>query len=71
MIYLEYTQESSPVPGRESSLEAHAVALNIGTIAEAARLFLAFEAGCQRKVELTSIGTAKRRGVEYGRWGAL
>lgn len=71
MIYLEYTQQSLLTPNKEPALDHHAVQLNVSSIAEAARLFLAFEAGSQRPVELTSIGTSKRRGVEYGRWGSL
>lgn len=73
MIYLEYTQEAAPVPGHQPSFEHHAVELNVKTIAEAAQLFLAYEVGFGpgRKLELTSIGTSKKRGVEYGRWGSL
>lgn len=66
MIYLEYIHTSL-----EDS-HHHAVELNVSTIAEAARLFMAFEAGFgDRKLTLTSVGTQKKRGVEYSRWGSL
>lgn len=69
MIYLEYTVL------HQGQAEACAVELSVNTIAEAARLFLAFEEACHHfsatKVEMTSIGTSKKRGVVYDRWGGL
>lgn len=72
MIYLEFTSHDLHL-GASSH---RAVELNVETIHEAAQLFRAFEFGfigdaTHLKLELTSIGTSKRRGVEYGRWGSL
>ena len=71
MIYLEYEEH---VPLMEP--RSHGVELPVGTIHEAAQLFLAFQAGCDfighnGKHILTSIGTSKKRGVEYKRWSGL
>ena len=69
MIYLEYTAL------HQGQAHSHAVELSVSSIAEAARLFMAFEEACTRfcatKVEMTSVGTAKRRGVTYERWSGL
>ena len=69
MIYLEYIEVAGGVP------VSHGVELSASTIAEAARLFLAFEEGVRMatntRVEMTSIGTAKRRGVSYEKWSGL
>lgn len=70
MIYLEYNSQE---PGGET--RPNAIELNCETIAEAARLFLAFEAGTIHSsnvyVYITNIGTSRRRGVTYERWSGL
>lgn len=68
MIYLEFEDRDVN--------QSHGVELNIGTIHEAAQLFSAFVAGVtystgQCNIVLTSVGTAKKRGVSYTKWSGL
>lgn len=69
MIYLEYNIADG------TTVYSQAIELNVQTIHEAAQLFLAFQAGLgfatHLTATLTSVGTAKRRGIEYKRWSGL
>ena len=71
MIYLEYE-----AVGPSDRTVSYGVELNVKTIHEAAQLFMAFEEGVRWteahvSLTLTSIGTSKKRGVEYKRWAGL
>lgn len=71
MIYLEYNITIDGDTGTQ------AIELSCETIAAAATLFIAYQHGYEHgcpadvKLELTSIGTSKKRGVEYKRWSGL